>query len=145
MAWIVIPGSGELVTFNLADMFEMVSDAVPDREAVVTDQRRLTYRTLDERANRLAHHLAKAGISKGDHVGLQLLNGTEYVEGMLACFKIRAVPINVNYRYVEDELRYLFADADLVAALHQREFAPRIAAIKADVPKLQALFAVGGG
>jgi len=111
-----------VVTFNLADLFEMVCDAVPDREALVAGERRFTYRTLDERANRLAHHLASAGIGRGHHVGLQLLNGTEYVEGMLACFKIRAVPINVNYRYVEDELRYLFDDADLRAVIVHRQF-----------------------
>ena len=75
-----------MATFNLADLFEMVCDAVPDREAVVSGERRFTYRTLDDRANRLAHHLASVGIGRGHHVGLQLLNGTEYVEGMLACF-----------------------------------------------------------
>ena len=134
-----------MVTFNLADMFEMVCDAVPDREAVVSDQRRLTYRTLDERANRLAHHLKESGISKGDHVGLQLLNGTEYVEGMLACFKIRAVPINVNYRYVEDELRYLFDDADLRALIVHRQFADRIMKIQPSLELLKHVVAVEDG
>ena len=133
------------MTFNLADMFEMVSDAVPDREAVVADQRRLTYRTLDERANQLAHHLWKAGISKGDHVGLQLVNGSEYVEGMLACFKIRAVPINVNYRYVEDELRYLFDDADLKGLIVHRQFGDRIAKVQPSLPLLTHVVVVEDG
>jgi len=133
------------VTFNLADMFEMVCDAVPDREAVVADQRRLTYRTLDERANQLAHHLTESGISKGDHVGLQLLNGTEYVEGMLACFKIRAVPINVNYRYVEDELRYLFDDADLRALIVHRQFGDRIAKVQPSLELLKHVVVVEDG
>ncbi len=57
---------------------------------------------------------------------MQLYNGTEYVETMLACFKVRAVPINVNYRYVEDELAYLFTDADLVALVHDTEFTDRV-------------------
>ena len=131
--------------FNLADLFESLADIVGARTALVCGAQRLTYAELDARANRLAHALQAAGVKPGDHVGMYLYNGTEYVEGMLACLKIRAVPINVNYRYVEDELRYLFADADLVAVLHQREFAPRIAAIKADVPKLKTLLAVGGG
>jgi len=133
------------VEFNLADLFESLADTVGARTALVCGDQRLTYAELDARANRLAHALQAAGVKPGDHVGMYLYNGTEYVEGMLACLKIRAVPINVNYRYVEDELRYLFADADLVAVLHQREFAPRIAAIKADVPKLKTLLAVGGG
>ncbi len=92
------------VTFNLAEMFERVVDAVPDREVLVTPTRRLTFRELDDRANRLAHHLRAAGIGPGDHVGLQLMNGTEYLEAMLAAFKLRAVPVNINYRYVEAEL-----------------------------------------
>ena len=128
--------------FNLADLFESVVDAVPDRVALVCGDRRLTYRELDERANRLAHHLQDAGVGPGEHVGMYLYNSTEYVEGMLACVKIRAVPVNVNYRYVEGELKYLFDDADLVALLHQREFAPRIAAVRSEVAKLRHLIYV---
>ncbi|MGH2728274.1 MAG: AMP-binding protein, partial [Actinomycetota bacterium] len=128
--------------FNLADLFECVVDAVPDRVALVCDDRRLSYRELDERANRLAHHLQGAGVKPGEHVGMYLYNSTEYVEGMLACVKIRAVPVNVNYRYVEGELKYLFRDSDVVALLHQREFAPRIEAVRSEVPKLRHLICV---
>src|SRR4029077_14275083 len=124
-------------SFNLADLYELVADAVPDREALVTQERRLTFAQLDERANRLAHGLRTAGVEPGQHVGLQLLNGTEYLEGTLAAFKIRAVPINVNYRYVEGELRHLFDDADLVALILHRGFAPRVAAVSADLPALR--------
>ena len=84
-----------------------------------------TYAELEERANRLAHHLPAQGVGPGDHVGCYLYNGPEYVEAMLAAFKLRAVPINVNYRYVADELRYLFDDADLVGVVHDAEFADR--------------------
>ena len=131
--------------FNLADLFELVADAVPDREAIVTEQRRITYAQLDERANRLAHALRAAGVKSGEHVGLQLLNGTEYLEGMLAAFKIRAVPVNVNYRYVEGELRHLFADADLVALIVHRAFAPRVAAVSPDLPALRTVLVVEDG
>src|SRR5437016_1196781 len=111
------------MSLNLADLFEVVVDHAPDRVAMVTDRGRMTYTELDERSNRLAQHLAARGVGPGDHVGLMLLNGTEYVEGMLAAFKLRAVPINVNYRYVSDELRYLFTDADLVALVFHQQFA----------------------
>ncbi len=134
-----------LVTFNLADLFERVADAIPDREAVVIGGRRLTYRALDERANRLAHHLTAHGIREGDAVGLQLLNGTEYLEGMLAAFKLRAVPINVNYRYVEGELRYLYADADLRVLIVHRQFLPRVASIAAKVSRLTHFVFVDDG
>ncbi len=132
-------------SFNLAALFETVVDAVPDREVLVVGERRLTYADLDERANRLADHLAARGIGFGDHVGLQLLNGTEYLEGMLACFKLRAVPINVNYRYVEAELSYLFQDAGLRALIHHRQFAPRVAAVLSDVGALEVLMHVEDG
>jgi acyl-CoA synthetase (AMP-forming)/AMP-acid ligase II len=115
------------VSFNLADLFEAVADADPDREVLVVGERRLTYRELDERANRLANHLAAAGVGVGDPVGLQLVNGTEYVEGMLAAFKLRAVPINVNYRYVERELRYLYDDSGIVALVFHQQFGPQVA------------------
>ena len=130
------------MTFNLADLFEKAVDTVASRTAMVTDRGRFTYAQLDERINRLAHALTAAGIGPGDHVGLMLLNGTEYVEGMLAAYKVRAVPINVNYRYVENELRYLFDDADLVGLIFHRQFAARVAAIAADVPKLRTYIVV---
>ena len=130
------------MSYNLSELFERVADAVPDREAVATPGRRLTYAELDERASRLAHHLQAAGVGAGDHVGLQLLNGTEYLEGMLAAFKLRAVPINVNYRYVERELHHLFDDADLVAVIFSRQFGPRVATVAARLPELHHLVVV---
>jgi acyl-CoA synthetase (AMP-forming)/AMP-acid ligase II len=131
--------------FNLADMLECVADAVPDREALVCGERRLTFAQLDERATRLAHHLQSAGIKQGDHVGLYLYNCTEYLEASLAAFKLRAVPININYRYVEEELEYLFDNADLAGLVHHREFAPRIAAVAPKVASLRTFVAVDDG
>jgi acyl-CoA synthetase (AMP-forming)/AMP-acid ligase II len=131
------------VEFNLADMFECVVDAVPDREALWTEGRSLTYRGLDERANQLAHHFQAQGIGQGDHVGCHMMNGTEYLETMLALFKIRAVPINVNFRYVHEELRYLYEDADLVGVVFDAEFADRVAAVLPQTPKVKHLLAVG--
>lgn len=112
--------------FNLADLFESVVDVVPEQLAIIADGRRLTYAELDGRANRLAHHLAGAGVGPRDRIGLQLVNGSEYLEGMLACFKIRAVPVNVNYRYVASELRYLYEDAGLVGLVFNSLFAPAV-------------------
>jgi acyl-CoA synthetase (AMP-forming)/AMP-acid ligase II len=88
--------------FNLADLFECVADTVPSSVALVFGARRLSYADLDERATRLANALLSLGVRAGDNVGLYLYNCAEYIEAMLACYKIRAVPVNVNYRYVED-------------------------------------------
>jgi acyl-CoA synthetase (AMP-forming)/AMP-acid ligase II len=125
------------VEFNLADLFERVADTVPDHLALVCGERRLTFAEADERATRLAHALAARGVGPGDHVALYLYNSTEYIEGMLAAFKLRAVPINVNYRYVEEELHYLLTDADAVAVIYDPEFASKLDAIRDRLPKLR--------
>lgn len=108
--------------FNIADMIEAVSDHVPDREALVCGEKRVSYKDLDKRATKLAHYLQAKGVSNGDNVGLYMYNCIEYLEAVLACFKIRAVPININYRYIDEELRYIFDNADLVACIYHRQF-----------------------
>ena len=130
------------MTFNLEDLFEAAVDAAPDREVLVVGRRRLTYAGLDERANRLANHLTAAGVEEGDTVGLHLTNSTEYLEGMFAAFKVRAIPVNVNYRYVERELAHLYDDAGISALLYHRQFAPRVAGV---APALKALLVVDDG
>jgi acyl-CoA synthetase (AMP-forming)/AMP-acid ligase II len=130
------------VQFNLADLWERVVDEIPDHEALVCGGRRLTYAQADARATRLAHHLASRGIGAGDHVALYLYNGTEYLEGMLAAFKLRAVPINVNYRYGADELRYLLDDADARAVVYHREFGPALDGVRGDLELLHTLVEV---
>ena len=100
---------------------------------------------LEERANRLAHHLAAQGIGERDHIAIYSYNSLEFVEAMLAAYKLRAVPINVNYRYVEEELVYLFDNADAVAVIYQAEFSPRIAAVKDRLPLLKHLVVIDDG
>jgi acyl-CoA synthetase (AMP-forming)/AMP-acid ligase II len=131
------------VHFNIADMYEMVADKVPNRDALVCGEQRATFAQLEEGANKLAHYLADQGVGPGDHVGLYMYNCNEYLEGMLACFKIRAVPINVNYRYVQDELLYIFDNANMVACIHNQEFAPHIAEVRDSAPDLKTLIYVG--
>ncbi len=109
---------------NLADLFEAAVDAYPERENLVANGERRTYAEMEARANRLAHHLAAQGIGPGDHVGIYAYNSVEWVETAWAVFKLRAVWININYRYVKEELRYLLTNADLKALVHQREFSP---------------------
>lgn len=112
-----------MVSWNLADLFESVADVVPEREAMVTCTRRLSYRQLDRRANRLAHLLAGNGVGPGDRVGLSLRNGNLYIEAMLAAFKLRAVPFNVDHRYTAEEVAYLLDDADPKVVLHAEDLA----------------------
>ncbi|HEX6311797.1 MAG TPA: acyl-CoA synthetase [Acidimicrobiia bacterium] len=131
--------------FNLADLFENAVDHFGEREYLVCDGKRRTYGEMEERANRLAHHLAAQGVGPGDHVGIYAYNCVEWVETLWAVFKLRAVWININYRYVEDELRYLFDNADLVALVFQREFAPRVAGLVDEFPRLRHLIMLEDG
>lgn len=128
--------------YNIADLYEMVADRVPTRSALVCGDQRATFAELEQRANKLAHYLASKGVGAGDHVGLYLYNCNEYLEGMLACFKIRAVPINVNYRYVQEELLYIFDNADMVACIHNQEFIPHIEEVLDSAPDLKTFICV---
>lgn len=129
-------------SFNIADLFEMVVDAVPEREALVCGDYRATFQQFDERSNQLAHYLLSQGIKAGDHVGLFMYNSGEYLEAMMACFKIRTVPINVNYRYVGEELAYIFTNSDMVACVHGREFIPAIESIRSKAPKVKVFISL---
>ena len=105
---------------------------------------RLTFDDVEERSNRLAHHLAAQGIGPGDHVGIYGQNSSDWMMAMMAAFKIRAVPININFRYVTDELSYLFDNADLVALVHDVAFAPLITAVAPDLPDLTVFVSMPG-
>ncbi|MEU6227957.1 acyl-CoA synthetase [Streptomyces sp. NPDC047042] len=136
--------------YNLADLFESVVDVVPDRAALVYldhpgtgAERRLSYAELDAAANRIAHHLIDSGIRPGEHLGLHLYNGVEYLQTVLGCLKARIVPVNVNYRYVEEELVYLYRDADLAALVFDAEFTERVATAGPSAPTLRHLIRVG--
>jgi acyl-CoA synthetase (AMP-forming)/AMP-acid ligase II len=146
------------VDFNLADVFETVAAAVPDREAIVWRDRRWTYAQLDERTNRLSNVLAGEGLgarssraglggheSHQDHVAVYLHNGNEYLETMLAGFKARVAPFNVNYRYVEEELLYLLDNCQARAIVFDSRFAETLAAVLPKLPQLTTLIQVGDG
>src|SRR5262245_12932976 len=128
---------------NLAAIHEAIAAAIPERECLVFRERRLTWAQVTDRTRRLAAVLRGAGLgcsrerrelanweSGQSHVGLYLYNGNEYLEGMLGAFKARCVPFNVNYRYVEAELEYLFENADARAIVYHASFAPTLARIR---------------
>jgi fatty-acyl-CoA synthase len=131
--------------FNLADLYECVADAAPERMALVAGEARLRYRELDERSNRLAHHLEASGNRPGDWIGILAQNRAEWIESMLAAYKMRAAPINLNFRYVDDELRYVLDDADLVTLIFERRFAPRLLRIRESLPKLRHFICLEDG
>jgi 3-oxocholest-4-en-26-oate---CoA ligase len=123
-------------TYNLADLFEIVVDAAPDRLALITGEGTYTYAQLDERATRLANHLVSIGISRGEHVGIHATNCAEWVEAFYACCKISAVAVNVNFRYVEAELTYLYGNSNCVLTIVAPEFSD---VVSAAAPNLRQL------
>ncbi|MDQ4051897.1 MAG: acyl-CoA synthetase [Actinomycetota bacterium] len=127
------------MALNIADLFEHAVDAAPDNLALKVGDRTITYAGLEAEANRLAHYLSSRGVGPGDHVAVYAKNSIEHVIAVLAVVKIRAVNINVNYRYVEGELNYLFDNADVVALIHERTYAPLVATCVPRHEKLQTV------
>ncbi len=124
------------MAYNIADLFEHTVDAVPDRTALIYQGQQWTFAELDQRANRFGHWLAEHDGEPGDHVGIYAMNSEGWVTAMLGCLKIRAVPVNINYRYVEAELAYLIDNADLVALVLDEELAGRVAAVREEAPAM---------
>jgi acyl-CoA synthetase (AMP-forming)/AMP-acid ligase II len=138
-----------MAELGLAELFRAVAAEVPERECLVHRSQRRSYAEVDARTDRLARALAARGLgvkrerpelagweSGQSHVALYMYNRPEYMETMLACFKARAVPFNVNYRYVHEELVYLLRDARATAIVYEAAFAPAVARLRAELPEL---------
>ncbi len=135
--------------FNLAHIHEALAAAIPDRECLIFRDRRFTWSQVNDRTRRLASVLREHGLgchteraggalenweSGQDHVALYMHNGNEYMEGMLGAYKARCVPFNVNYRYVEEELLYLFDNADARCVVYHAAFAPILEKVRPKLP-----------
>ena len=133
------------MALNIADLAEHAIDAVPDRVALICGDDEITYAGLEEKANRLAHYLIDHGVKKDDKVGLYCRNRIEIVIAMLGIVKAGAILVNVNYRYVEGELRYLFDNSDMVALVHERQYSERVANVLPDTPNVKTVLVIDDG
>ena len=133
------------MALNIADLAEHAIDAVPDRVALICGDEQLTYAQLEEKANRLAHYLLDQGVKKDDKVGLYCRNRIEIVIAMLGIVKAGAILVNVNFRYVEGELKYLFENSDMVALVHERRYADRVANVLPETPNVKTVLVVEDG
>jgi len=131
--------------WNIADIWEAIADAVPDRTALVQGERRRSWQEFDDRAARLAAAFTELGIRPDAKVALYLFNSNEYLETEFAIFKTRAVHVNVNYRYLDDELAYLIDNADAEVLVFHGELAERVAAVRDRCPTLRAVVQVDDG
>jgi fatty-acyl-CoA synthase len=141
--------------FNVPAAADAVAAVIGDRDFIVQGDRRYTYAQIVERSTRLASYLHARGLGchterselAGHEVGQDLLgiyayNGPEYVEAMLGSWRARVAPFNVNYRYVKNELHYLLADAGATALIYHATFAPRVAEVLPQLPKLRVLIQI---
>jgi acyl-CoA synthetase (AMP-forming)/AMP-acid ligase II len=133
------------VALNIADLAEHAIDGVPDRVALISGDEHLTYAQLEEKANRLAHYLIDRGVKKDDKVGLYCRNRIEIVIAMLGIVKAGAILVNVNFRYVEGELKYLFENSDMVALVHERRYADRVANVLPETPNVKTILVIDDG
>jgi fatty-acyl-CoA synthase len=131
--------------WNFADVWEAVAEQVPDAQAQVQGDRRITWADFDRRANGVAQALLDAGVVEQDKVAQYLYNGPEYLESMFATFKAGLAPINTNYRYLDDELVYLWDNGDVVAVVFHGTFTDRIERIRARLPRVATWLWVDDG
>ena len=130
---------------HFASVFEKISKIIPEEPALVCEDKVVTWREYEDQAAKLANYLESKGLSFDSKVGLYLHNSNEYLVAQFATFKNECVPINVNYRYQEDELIYLLDNADAEAIFYQACYADRIKAIKNKLPKIKAFIQVMDG
>ena len=130
---------------HFGTMWEAVADTIGDHDAVVQGSRRVTWRDYEDRAARLAQACLDAGLGPASKVGMYMFNAPEYAETNFAAIKFRGVPINVNYRYLDDELHYLLDNADIEALVFHRSLGDRVARVSERLGGLRLLVEVDDG
>ena len=131
--------------WNFADVWETVADVLPDAPALAHGERSLTWSELDHRAANVARWLLGARVDRQDKIALYLTNCSEYLEATFACFKLALVPVNTNYRYADDELVYLWENADTVAVVFHGTFVEQIERIRSQLPRIRSWLWVDDG
>jgi len=130
---------------NLASAWEAIADEVGDSTAVSVAGRHYSWTDFDDRAARLAGTMLEHGLGPDSKVALYLYNGNEYPEAQYAAFKVRGIPVNVNYRYTGDELAYILENSDAEAIFFDHTLADRLEAVRDRCPMLRLAVQVGGG
>jgi len=130
---------------HFSAIWEAIADATPDAPAVVQGTRRISWQEYETRAARLARAFLDAGLAPHAKVGMYLYNSPEYCETNFAAMKIRGIPINVNYRYLDDELAYLLDNADIEALVYHSSLGDRVGRVRGRLPKLRLLVEVDDG
>ena len=133
------------MNLNFASVWEMIADLVPDNDALICGEDVVSWKSYDSRSSKVASALINAGLGANAKAGLYLNNSNEYLIGQNAIFKIGGVPINVNYRYVEEELIYLLDNSDAEAVFYHACYSSRIKQIAKSLPNIKAWIEVADG
>ncbi|HYD47644.1 MAG TPA: AMP-binding protein, partial [Terriglobales bacterium] len=134
-----------MIELNLADCLDAVAEINADAEALIQGDRHFRWAEVEQRANNVATWMKRCGVSHGGKVAVYTYNHPAYMEGCYAAMKAALVPVNVNYRYREEELRYLLDNADAEAVIVHQEFVPILARVAPSLPQLRAVLVVGDG
>jgi len=134
-----------MTDWNFATIWEAIADAQPDRLALAQGERHRSWREWDDRSARLAAAFTDLGLGHDGKVASYLYNSIEYLEGVFATWKCGAAPVNVNYRYLENELRYLLENSDTDILLFHGVLGEHVAKVWRDVPTLKAIVQVDDG
>jgi len=132
-------------TINEATIWETVADAAGDAPAIIWGSRRLSWRDFEDRAARMAAVLSDMGVGPGGRVAIDLYNCPEYLEVIFAAFKLRAVPINVNYRYRPRELTYIVENSQSAVLVFHGSLGPRVAEVARDLGRPLGLIEIPAG
>ena len=128
--------------WNFADIYEALAQRAPDRPCQIIGERVITWGAFDARASGLAADLVDAGLGHQSKVALYLYNGPEYLEAMVAAFKVAMVPVNTNYRYGAEEIVYLFDNADAEAVVFHACFTELVDRVRPRLPKVKRWYVV---
>ena len=128
---------------SFGTIWEAIARDQPDSVAISEPGLDYTFAEFDDRSARLAAALAAAGVGPGDKVACYLYNGAAYLETVFAAFKLGAVPVNANYRYTQDELTALLADADAAALVFSGDLAANVTHAARTLPSLRLLVRAG--
>ena len=133
------------MNLDFASVWEMVSDLVPENDALICGEDIVSWKEYDDRASKIASALSEAGLGANSKAGLYLNNSNEYLIAQYAIFKVGGIPINVNYRYVEEELIYLLENSDAEAVFYHACYSSRIKEIAGSLPNIKAWIEVSDG
>jgi len=137
--------SASYVNLNIASAWEAISDQIGDLTAISTSQNSESWGEFEKRSASLAKTFSEKGLKRDSKVAFYCYNGPEYLEGQFAAFKIRAIPANVNYRYLDEELVYILNNADAEAILFDSSLTERVDSVRSRCPKLKVFVRIGEG